>query len=43
MSNNSETVSASFVKDVALMAWAWLGDHPVALAILFFVIGFLIG
>lgn len=45
MSDNTNTAdqAVSNVKNVASAAWAWLTVHPVVLAVLFFLIGFLIG
>lgn len=45
MSDNANTAdqAVSNVKLAASAAWAWLTKHPAVLAVLFFLIGFLIG
>lgn len=35
--------AVSNVKLIGLAVWSWLSGHPVALAILFFLLGFGIG
>ncbi|QGH76460.1 hypothetical protein SEA_DAUBENSKI_188 [Streptomyces phage Daubenski] len=45
MSDATKTAdeAVSNVKLIGLAVWSWLSDHPVVLAVLFFVLGFLIG
>jgi hypothetical protein len=35
--------AASNAKLIALAVWSWLASHPAVLAVLFFLIGFMIG
>lgn len=45
MSDTARTAdeAVSNAKLIAIAVWGWLTGHPVALAVLFFVLGFLIG
>lgn len=45
MSDNAKTADemVSTAKTVASATWAWLTGHPAVIAVLFFLIGFLIG
>lgn len=45
MSDTTKTAdeAVSNIKLIAAATWSWLSAHPVVLAILFFVVGFLIG
>ncbi|ASR77857.1 hypothetical protein FDI38_gp110 [Streptomyces phage Peebs] len=35
--------AASNAKLIGMAVWSWLSSHPAVLAILFFVLGFMIG